>query len=100
MCGGISYLVSDVPASGVTVLTTSELTVSAGGLVSAWTSVAGSVGSHTVTVTVKLTNYPSVTLSKSFILTIDDPCTSTTLTWTGSLTAKTFALGNVDSSHN
>lgn len=60
----------------------------------------GTIGAHTVTVTASLTNYPSVTLEKTFILTIVDPCSITTLVWTGSINSLTFALGDADSSNN
>ena len=87
MCGGISYLISDATASGITALTASELTISSAGLISVWTNVVGTIGAHTVTVTARLILYPSVTITKSFTLTVVDPCATTTLVWTGSLSA-------------
>lgn len=97
MCGGISYLISDAVA-GITALTATELTISSSGSISVWTNVVGTIGAHTVTVTARLILYPSVTITKSYTLTIEDPCISTTLTWDGTINDATFVLGNLDSS--
>lgn len=87
MCGGLSYLISDAPASGVTALTATELTISSSGSISVWTNVVGTIGAHTVTVTARLTLYMSVTSTKSYTLTVVNPCTTTTLVWPGSLSS-------------
>lgn len=87
MCGGVSYLISDAPASGVTALTATELNILSSGSISVWTNVVGTIGAHVVTVTAYLTSYSSVTSTKSFTLTVVDPCATTTLVWTGSLSA-------------
>ena len=88
---------SDAPVSG-TALSSTELTVSLTGLISAWTNLAAKLGDHLITVTAYLTSYSSLTSTKSYTLTIEDPCISTTLTWTGTINDATFALGNLDSS--
>ncbi len=85
MCGGISYIINDAPASGVTGLTAAELYISSSGLISIWTNVVGTIGVHTVTVTARLVSYTAVTITKSFTLTVVDPCTTTTLVSSGSL---------------
>lgn len=80
MCGGISYLISDAPASGITALTASELSISPSGSISVWTDVVGTVGAHTVTVTAYLTSYSSVASTKSFSLIVSGNCQLTTIT--------------------
>ena len=91
---------SDAPVAGVTPFTTSELTVSATGIISVWTSLAATLGDHVITVTAFLTSYSTITITKTFTLTVVDPCTVTSLSWTGSLVDGTFALGALDSSLN
>lgn len=53
-CGGFTYSISAIPATGVTALTTSELTISSGGMISVSTTNAATSGAHTVTVSVEL----------------------------------------------
>ena len=89
---------SDSPGSGAA-LSITELFVSLSGIISAWTDSVATLGDHLITVTAYLTSYSSVTSTKSYTLTIEDPCISTTLTWTGTINDATFALGNLDSSY-
>jgi len=57
ICGGLTYSISDSPSGGATALTTSELTVDSAGLIAVYTTNAATIGSHTATLLVKLTNY-------------------------------------------
>jgi len=70
ICGGLTYSVSDTPSGGTTALTSSELTVTSSGLITVATANAATVGSHTVTLLVKLTNFPAITLSLTMSLTV------------------------------
>jgi hypothetical protein len=75
LCGGISYSISDVPATGVASFSVGQLTISASGVVSIWTDVALSIGLHTITVTASLSLYSSVApISKDFTLTVVPNC--------------------------
>ena len=58
---------SDAPVSG-TALSSTELTVSLTGLISAWTNLAAKLGDHFITVTAYLASYSSVTSTKSYTL--------------------------------
>jgi hypothetical protein len=69
-CGLYTYTISDVPASGVTALTTVELTISSSGVISVATTNAATVGAHTVTVVARLASYTAVTISTPVSLTV------------------------------
>ena len=71
MCGGVSYYqISDTPNPTVSQLLSTELALSSSGLVSIQTTNALTLGIHSISVGVKLTSYPNVTLTKTFTLTI------------------------------
>lgn len=69
-CGAYTYSISDSTASGVTALTTSELTISSAGVISVATSNTATAGVHTATVSVSLASYANVVLSTTFTFTI------------------------------
>lgn len=78
ICGGLSYSISDSPASGVTALTSTELVVSSTGLITVAATTASKVGTHTVTVVTKLASYTNITSSQTFTLTVT-PCVLTSV---------------------
>ena len=72
ICGGVTYSISDAPSTGVSMLSSSELQVDATGLITIATGNSLAVGVHTVTLTVKLTAYITITTTQSFTLTITE----------------------------
>jgi len=60
-CGSYQYSISSTPTAPATALSATELTIDANtGLISLYTANSATVGTHTVTVTATLTNYPTV----------------------------------------
>lgn len=87
-CGALTYLISDAPASGVAALTAIELTISSAGVISASSTNTATSGAHTVSVSVKLASYTSVTiLTTTFTLTIICVVTSLSVVEQTTLTA-------------
>ncbi len=69
-CGLYTYSISDSPSSGVSTLTTDELTISAGGVISVQTTNQATAGVHTVSVDGFMETYTNVAISRTFTLTI------------------------------
>ena len=80
-CGSYQYSISSAPTPFTTVLSATELTVDAAtGLISLYTANSAAVGTHTVTVTTKLANYPLITqVTTTFHIKIQ-PCLVTSYT--------------------
>jgi hypothetical protein len=71
-CSARMYSITSVPGSASTALSLTELMIDQNsGLISVYTANAAKIGTHTVTVTVKLTAYQTITMTLSaFILEI------------------------------
>jgi len=65
-CGNRVYSISSIKNSASADLTFSELTIgSSTGLISLYTANSATVGTHTATVTVSLSSYPTATITSS-----------------------------------
>ena len=61
-CGSYQYSISSTSTAPATALSATELTINAAtGLISLYSANSAAVGTHTATITVILTNYPSIT---------------------------------------
>lgn len=73
ICSPRNYQIFSTPDNaGVTALSNSELTIDATtGLVTVYTINSATLGSHTATVIASLVNYPSITATTTFTITIN-----------------------------
>jgi len=74
-CGRRSYQITSSPIStpNTSQLTSSELRINTGSIITLSPTAHTSIGTHTAILTAKLADYPSVTLSVSFTITVE-PC--------------------------
>ena len=93
-CGNRAYTISSAPSAGVTALSSSELTINpTTGLIQLYTANKAKVGTHTGTVTSRLSLYTNVaSVSSSFRITIQ-PCIVTAFTMSV-LSAQTYTIGS------
>ena len=63
-CSARIYSISSVPVSSTSALSATELSINeATGLISVYTARSATIGTHSVTVTAKLSRYPTITSS-------------------------------------
>ena len=93
-CGNRAYTISSTPSTGVTALSSSELTINpTSGLIQLYTANKATIGTHTGTVTASLSLYTNVaSVSSTFSITIQ-PCIVTAFTMSA-LSAQTYTIGN------